>query len=456
MIGWLRTRLAPGSLAGNIGAHGVSQAINFLAQFLSIAILSRVWGLETYGVWLILFSVPFYLTMADFGFVTAAANEMTAAVAQGRHGDAARSYRALNRAMLWLGPLIFMVAVMVVTGPLSALVAQADRAASGHAAEAVLLLVGFAIAGQQLAIAQAGMRAVGAYSTGIFFITGVTAVEAAGLLIAVLAGAGLMEAAAIYCVGHILGAAGLRLILHRRAPWLASTGTEGHRAELRRLAPPALAMAIVPLGYALAIQGPVAVLGAIAGAAAVPAFTVVRTLSRAAVQVTTLVSVAAGPNYTAASAKGESERQAELVALSLGTALLVLMPAAVGLALFGPGIVEWWTGGTVVPSATLVALLAAAMLLNGLWVPLGNLMMAVNRQRLFSYAFLGLALANLAVVAVLAPSYGPVAAAIGAALLDLAMALWLVWQARRMGMIDGAALRAAPHRIAALARRLKG
>ena len=456
MTGWLRRKFAPGSLAGNIGAHGVSQAVNLAVQFLSIAVLSRVWGLETYGTWLILFTLPAYLAMGDFGFVTAAANDMTAAVAQNRKRDAARSFVALGRAMMLVGPASFLIAWALVAGPLAPLVALADPAAGGRAALVVMVLVAFAIAGQQLAIAQAGMRAVGAYSTGIYVITALTAVETAAVLVAVVAGGGLLEAAAIYCAGHIAGAILLRVMLLRRAPWLADGSPGALRGEVARLAAPALAMAVVPLAYALALQGPVAVLGALAGAAAVPAFTVVRTMSRAAVQVTTLVSVAAGPNFTAASARDERERQAELVALSLGTALVVLVPAAIALAVVGPELVRWWTGGTVTPSGWLIAALAAAMLFNGLWVPLSNLLMAVNRQQRFSYAFVALSFVNLAVVALLVPSLGALGAALGAAALDAAMVLWLAVQACRLGMLDTEAVRRAPHRLAALAGRITG
>ena len=74
-----KSRLALGTAVGFYGL-----AMQLLVQLLSVPILTHSWGLAGYGAWVLLFSVPSLLAMADLGLTTAGANAMTAAVA---HGD---------------------------------------------------------------------------------------------------------------------------------------------------------------------------------------------------------------------------------------------------------------------------------------------------------------------------------------------------------------------------------
>ena len=437
MIRRFATRLGGAGLGANLGANGLSQAINVLAQLFMVPLLATHWGLETYGIWLVLFTIPYWLGVGDFGLLGAGANDMTAAVAQGRQADAARTFRALGAMLAIIAPVILLAALFLASGPLASWTERAADASGDAAFLTVMLMVAYGLAGQQIALAQGGMRASGAYAKGIYWITAVTILEVTALSVAVILGGTILHAAAIYCIGHTAGALGLRILLSRQAPFLRASGSAGIGTELRRLLRPALAMAIVPLCFALALQGPLVILGAFAGAAAVPAFSAVRTLSRAAVQVTALVSTSAAPLFTVADAQGSRAERSRLAMLSVATAIAILVPATLALSIFGPWFVALWTDGAITPDRQLVVLLAIAMLLHGLWLPLGNLIMAINRHELFTWTFLALALAALALVALLAPTMGANGAAWAALLLDLAMLGWISLQTRHLGLFEG-------------------
>ena len=92
-----RTRLALGTAAGFFGL-----GVQLLVQLISVPVLTRQWGVAGYGIWLLLFSVPSLLAMADLGLTTAGANAMTDAVARGDPPKAARIHIESVRFMVVL------------------------------------------------------------------------------------------------------------------------------------------------------------------------------------------------------------------------------------------------------------------------------------------------------------------------------------------------------------------
>ena len=71
-------RLVAGTLAGTYG-----QLVQLVVQLLSLPVFTAHWGLAGYGSWLILFTLPSTLAIADLGLTSAGGNSMTAAAARG-------------------------------------------------------------------------------------------------------------------------------------------------------------------------------------------------------------------------------------------------------------------------------------------------------------------------------------------------------------------------------------
>ncbi len=67
-------------------ANLYGQAVVTVIQLAGVPILLHFWRAQLYGEWLIIFALPFYLSMTDLGFSQSAANDMTARVA--RHDEA--------------------------------------------------------------------------------------------------------------------------------------------------------------------------------------------------------------------------------------------------------------------------------------------------------------------------------------------------------------------------------
>ena len=95
-----RERFFGSGLISNIGANGLGLSVQLLIQLGSVPILAHSWGLERYGVWLVMLAVPGYLAVADLGYQGAAANDMTASVAKGERGMARSVFQSVVLATL--------------------------------------------------------------------------------------------------------------------------------------------------------------------------------------------------------------------------------------------------------------------------------------------------------------------------------------------------------------------
>lgn len=70
------------------------QLTQIFSQVALVPVMATYWGLTTYGVWLLLFSIPGYLALTDLGISRAATADMISYVARNEHEKAVGTYRA--------------------------------------------------------------------------------------------------------------------------------------------------------------------------------------------------------------------------------------------------------------------------------------------------------------------------------------------------------------------------
>jgi O-antigen/teichoic acid export membrane protein len=401
----LFTRLKNSRISRGIGANVYAQLVQTALQLLSVPIYATHWGLATYGAWLVLFTVPNYLAFADFGFAAAAANDMTVSVARGDRRAAIETFHAVRAAMAGICSILLVVCIAgVYFIPDRSLdfVAGLSHVQARHA---ILMLAAYGVLSIQNSVSLAAFRSIGRYATGTYLQTSIHFAENLGALIAVSAGGNIETAAATYLAIGILGI-GLRMVLLRaQARWLVYFSWRVSFGEIRRLMHPALAVLALPMAQALFLQGTVAVVGLAAGPAAVPAFTAVRTLSRIGLQLTMIVNNAVVPEFTMAAAAVDHRRRARLAFLSIGCSAIILVPMFLVVVSLGPLVLKLWTHGAIHAPYPLIVIMALTMVVNGGWMPISNLIFALNRHSLYSYYYL--------------------AAAAGSVLLSYPMVRWL-------------------------------
>jgi O-antigen/teichoic acid export membrane protein len=415
------TRLKNSRIVRGISANVYSQLVQTALQLLSVPIYATHWGLAAYGAWLVIFTVPNYLAFADFGFAAAAANDMTVSVARGDRAAAIDTFHAVRAAMAGMCSILLVLCaatVHVIPDRSLAFVAGVSHDQARHA---ILMLAAYGVLSIQNSVSLAAFRSIGRYATGTYLHTTIHFAENLGALLVVSLGGDIEDAAATYLSIGILGIVVRMVWLRVQAGWLVYFSWRVSFGQVRRLLHPAFAVLALPMAQALFLQGTVAAVGLAAGAAAVPAFTAVRTLSRIGLQLTMIVNNAVMPEFTMAAAAVDHARRAKLAFMSIATSALILVPMFLVVVAGGPLLLKLWTHGVIHAPYALIVLMALTMVINGSWLPIANLLFALNRHSQYSYYYLAAAAGSVLLSYPLVKWLGSAGAALSLVALDSVM-----------------------------------
>jgi O-antigen/teichoic acid export membrane protein len=422
-------------IALGIGANVIDQGAIVVIQLLTVALLVRFWGAERFGLWAMLTAIPAMLSLGDLGFGAAAGVRMTMELARDEPNEAAKTLRGAIRVIGWAALVIVLLVALAIWLGQDLLAQWVPELGDGERLLLTVALAVYAIAVLFAGLSQALLRSSGRFAQGMVLSTLTNVLESGFLFAAAGAGLGLAWAAAAWAGGRLAGVCLQWLVAARALPELTQCWWHSAPGRVRELVKPSLAAMSLPLARTALLQGTVVALGAAAGAALVPAFVAARTLSRIGLQGAQLLTTALMPEFGGAAAQGSIRSVQRMVVLVTGVSLAIAVPFAASLAIAGPWFIKVWSGGQITAPAGLMAIMALSALLGGLWSPLSNLLLAVNRQAEFAAVFVALAAGGVLLTWLTAASLGSAAPALALVLTDLAMlgvVGRLVWQSWAM------------------------
>lgn len=404
-----------------VGANIFDKLAVSITQLLMVPVFASHWGLHLYGLWALLFTIPSFLAMGDFGFGTAAGIKMRMSVSRGDHKQAICTFQSAWIAILICSACLVGAAVSI---SLFIPIGVFGSDLGMHPSElrlAFLFLMLYGIAILQQSIFFAGLRCDGFFALGAASHGGIVLVECSAAIATVLGGGGPVSAAAAMCAGRLSGVIALTLLLRSQVPWLPIGFRDANRKEVQSLLVPAGGVMLLPLANALYLQGSAIALGTAVGQAAVPAFTATRTLSRLGLQICLMVNTAMMPEFSTMSARGDRHGQAAMVIITFVISIAIIMPVALVLAVAGRPMVALWTNGVIAPQQGLLISMAVSTLAIGLWYPLSNLMLAMNKHGRYTLIFAALSLLGIPITFALSREIGSAGAGVTMALIDLTM-----------------------------------
>ncbi len=445
-------RLRSSTIAKAISSNLYIQIVQTIAQFLLVPVLASHWGLKVYGTWLLLSTVPSYLAMADLGLGSAAGNDMAAHVARGERDIAAATYNAVRLTVLLVVVAMLGMGGIVLYVLFPHLLDGSQAILGGHAQAVMMAMIAYGGIALTNNVIAAGYRCIGGYAVSGYIGGTLLLTEVVLVVVVVVNGGGIAAAATAYLGIRLIGTIIFGVDLARRAPWLVRWDVKPSWRLVRRLLRPAVAVMAVPVAQAFSIQGMVAMIGLVGGAAAIPAFTAVRTLSRVVIQAILIVNHAIMPSFTTASAVSDQESTRRFAMMSMATSFGFGIPGMLALIVGGQFFVIHWTGGKIHPDFVLIGIMAITTFLAALWLPVSNLILSINRHESFTYYYLVVTLLALALSYLLISWLGSTGAALALLIIDAVMIRHVFRMASRIGIIDW---REIPASMAALLNRLR-
>ena len=398
-----------GRIASGAGAYGYAQAVSIGTQLVSLPLFLHHWDMATYGYWLALTALPFYLSLADAGISTASSNQMIGLIARGEKARAAEVFQSAVAFLLCVSLLILLVVGATL------LLLPATTLTAPHWQAVLMLLSISVVLGLFCSLAEVVYKATGGYAAGTYLVTTGRLVEWAGGIIGLVLTQSFIGVAAsallarlvytVFCIGLSQWRTDFLRWGVQRASW----------TDIKQAAAPGSLFLSLSLTNALSLQGFTLLVAATLGPAATAVFNTYRTVARIVVQVTNGLSNPLWPELTAL--KGQQDDGAFWKLYRRANRLGLLIAAAGALLVFAvsPYLLEAWTHGKIPFTATSMALfLLYAAVCSATQVP-RVVLMSINRH------------AGLAAQSLLA------------AVVSLGVA-WLAWRSAGMAGVVGAML----------------
>jgi len=404
----------------------VGKLSSTVIQFVQIPVFLHFWSVPLYGEWMIVNSIPAYLSFSNVGFGSVAGNEMTMLVAREDRAAALRVFQSC----WWLIAIICTATIILLSGtlyylPASRLLRLTTLGESDT--KWIIFYLGVSVLlGQLEQLLQSAYRAVGRYPYGTF-LKNMFSLFAFGCMIgAVTLGAGARTTALVFASVNVAITLFFCILVRRDIPWIEYGWQHASFAEIRKLARPAFAYMGFPLGNALSLQGSLLAVGYALGPTEVVIFSTARTVSRVALQMVQMVNNTFEPEMSIAFGAGNYELTRILLRRACQLALLVALVLVLVMLTFGPWFLVHWTGGHVPPSRPLLSILLVVVVLYALWSTCGTLMTSTNQhQRLATYYILGTSVACV-LCYVMARAYGLYGAAASLLISEVVMNLYVV------------------------------
>jgi len=417
----LRSRLLKG-----LGANAFGQLASIVIQVISVPVFLQAWGVELYGEWLILSTVPAYFAMSDVGFANVAANEMTMLVAKGERDKALEIFQSTWLFISFTCCSIFGVLLLSVGNlPLEHWL-NLHHQTRQTVSVIFLLFTLHILVKLQSGLLEAGFRCDGNYALGVFSTNIVRLFENLAILAAVLAGGSFIEAALVFVGFRGVGFVLMRLKLRQLSPWIRYGVGRAKLTTIKRLVNPAMAFMGFPLGYALINQGLYTVVAVALNPAAVVVFSALRTISRLAFQVMVMVNSTVWPEISAAYGTGDLPLARALHHYSCKFSIWLSGAVVVLLAFWGEQILTVWTQGKVVMDFDVFYIMLAVIVVNSTWLTSSVVPSATNRHQKVAVCFVFSTISAVALACILTPRLGLPGTALSMLLADLVMMVFVV------------------------------
>jgi O-antigen/teichoic acid export membrane protein len=367
-------------------ANWVGRLSNTIILFVQVPVFLHFWNDPLYGEWIIINSVPTWLTFSSVGFGTVAGNEMTMMVAREDREGALRVFQSC-----WaLISGICTAVILLLSGALYFLpVARLLR--FSHISESdtkwIIFYLGVAVLFAQLEqLIQSAYRSIGRYPYGSMLKSASSLLAFACTLIPVILGKGPRVTALVFAAINILGTIFFCLLVRHDIPWIKFGWSHASFAEIRKLAGPAIAYMAFPIGNALNLGGTVLAVGYALGPVDVVIFNTARIVSRFALQMVQMVNATFEPEMTLAFGARNIDLTRSLHRRACQLALLVAIGVVAATMSFGPWFLTHWTSHHVPPSPGLLSILLLVVVFYTLWATSSTLMTSTNQhQRLAVY-----------------------------------------------------------------------
>ena len=393
--------------ASNVVGRFVSIVVWFL---LTPFVLGAV-GAVAYGLWVLVTSLLSYGFLLDLGVSATLTKYVAEHVSRGEFEDARRYVATAVRLHALLGGLVFLAALVLAAVLPSVLRLDADLR---RELPSLLVLMG-ATVGLSLAASPqtAVLRGIQRYDLANVLVVVNTLLTAAGIVVAVLAGAGLIGIVAVTVPATVLTAALGIVLVAKTAPSIRITWRGGSRSHGRRILRFSSPIFAVQVADVLQTRTDEFVIAALLSVGSVTPYALGRRLS----ELPQIVGEQALKILLPISSELEAGRDTARLkaAFVAGTRIALAIVGSIGLtiACLADAILTIWVGPAYASASPVVAILVAGAVLDAVLWPSAYVLQGIGRHHPLALIAVASGVVNVGLSILLVGPLGLTGAALG-------------------------------------------
>jgi O-antigen/teichoic acid export membrane protein len=382
----------------NLAAGTLGQIINVCAQVISVPLFLSFWSKSRYGEWLVLTSIPSLLWCFEGGLAGVASSRMTVAAAGDNWTLANALFQNVFALQSILCVLIMATCLAFVhstaVAPFFHLTTITNRDASG----VLLLMICYMIFGFFINLLRAAYRASEIEARGLMVVNGWRMIDLTVTILVLIFHGGVFALAT-----GLAGSAGFCLLItwadvYRTCPRIRFGLREVSWHQSRALMIDGAPLLISMAANAFSLQGYPLLVNRFLGAGAVVDLSVIRAVSRIALQGIQLLTGSSAPELSRTYGRKDSEGYLRLLKIVVAASFWGGLVSCMGMPIFGPWVIKLWTSGRVDMDSLTLFLFAITIVLQGAWGVCATVLVASNMHHLFNYLYFSFTVVALLVV----------------------------------------------------------
>lgn len=368
------------NLLKNAGASFISKISHSLIRILQVPLLIYFLGVEDFGRWTVLYTIPSWLTLANFGFGIVAANQITIHIAEDNIKEANTVYSStltILSLILLIGLLgVFLFAPIVNWE--SFLKARTEDLRETEFVNSVIIMSLTVFLSFFYGVFSSAFRSARKMHLDILLLSTRSWLNLLAMFIALNISKKFDVIALAILISHIIFFTFYAIISNKVMPSLKFSTKFIRTNTFKELFKKGIAFQAFPLGSALSIQGNILIIQILLGPVSVALYSTIKTITNIVKQLIDVINESSWSELSYLIGSRDYKNAIKVHRYGLAISIWVSFLGMGFLVLFGEFIYNLWTGNKIDMPLKLFLLMLLPIPLNALWNTSSVVLMASN------------------------------------------------------------------------------
>lgn len=363
-------------------ANVLSQVVSIAIQFMSIPLFIIKWGEAYYGEWLMLYTIPSYLSLSDVGIISSISNDLSSSMAKGNTKEAlmvlSNGIVSVCLITFSCGLLLFQISTSLVREGMFNL----KTISSGDTSLIIFFLIAYATLSIYQELVSNIYRAESKYAKGRMVITFTRFTEFLAIVAIMYFGGKAISVSIVILTIRLLALTFMVIDCYKRFYWVKFINIKLVDIKyIKTVISPSFSFLLFSGANILTMQGSMLLIATSLGTAQVVIYNTLRLVSNSVRQFVGIINSALWPEFTTALSNNNIMTAIQLHRSALRIAFYLPVMVIIFIMLAGKPLMHLWMGENSSSfSIALLTTMLVSALTYSIWNTSAITMLSINKH----------------------------------------------------------------------------